>query len=81
MVWMMWLGATLVILGVLYSAGTAIYRGRMSNPHRSRAGARTLEPKHSGIRAIGLADKWPGLALIVIGAAILLFGLFGLRAL
>lgn len=80
MVWITWLGASLIILGVLYSAYAAIYRGRMSNPHSTAAGARTLEPKHSGIRALSPKDKWPGLALIVVGAAILLFGIFGLRA-
>lgn len=73
MVLITWLGAILVIIGVLYSAYVAIFRGRMSNPHTRRAGARTLEPKHSGIRALGARDKWPGLAMIVVGAAILLF--------
>lgn len=80
MVWITWLGAILFILGVLYSAYPAIFRGRMSNPHSSRAGARTLEPKHSGVRAFAVKDKWPGLLLIVVGAAILLFGVFGVRA-
>jgi hypothetical protein len=75
MVWITWLGAILVILGVLYSAYVAIFSGRMSNPHTTRAGARTLEPKRSGIRALGARDKWPGLAMIFVGGAILLFTL------
>ena len=74
MVWITWLGAALVILGVLYSAYVAIFRGRMSNPHTTRAGVPTLEPKRSGIRVLGVRDNWPGLAMIVVGAAILLFG-------
>ncbi|WP_265517252.1 hypothetical protein [Nitratireductor luteus] len=81
MVWIIWLGAVLVILGLLYSARSVIFRGRMSDPHSSPSAARTLEPKRSGIRMFGLKDHWPGLALIVVGAVILLFGFFGLRAL
>lgn len=74
MVWIIWLGATIVILGVLHSAHAAISRGRMSNPHTTRAGAHTLEPKLSGIRVLGVRDNWPGLTMFVVGAAILLFG-------
>lgn len=77
MVWITWLGAILIILGVLYSARASIFRGRMSNPHSSQAGVRTLEPKHTGIRVFSVLDKWPGLVLIVIGALILLFGYLG----
>lgn len=81
MVWIMWGGAALVILGMLYSVHAVIYRGRMSNPHTTPAEARTLEPRRSGIRTLGLTDHWPGLVLIALGAAILLFGYLGVPAL
>ena len=70
-----WLGALLVVCGVLYLAGQAIWRGRMSEPGPSSLGSRnTLEPAHRGVRFLGLGLNWPGLVLIVVGAIMLLFG-------
>ncbi|TKT76358.1 hypothetical protein [Aquamicrobium sp. LC103] len=74
MIWITWLGAIFVILGVLYTANAAVRRGRMSEPHSSPTAARTLEPRQSGIRAFGLKDNWPGILLILIGAIMLLYG-------
>ncbi len=74
MVLMIWLGALLVVCGVLVMARAAIFRGRMSDPHSSPPTGRTLEPTRSGIAAFGLAANWRGLALIVVGAAMLLVG-------
>jgi len=76
MITLNWIGAVLVIIGVLYAARSAIFRGRMSNPHSSPTATRTLEPKHSGIRAFGLKANWPAVVLIVLGVVLLLFGSF-----
>jgi hypothetical protein len=69
-----WIGALLIICGVLMMARTAIFRGRLSDPHSSRSTDHTLEPSTSGIRAFGLARNWPGLVLIAIGLIVLLIG-------
>ena len=68
-------GALLVVVGLLELAGPPIWRGRLSGK-RSRAAtvaSNTLEPKEPGA-GFGLATSWPGLALIALGAVLLLVG-------
>ena len=67
------IGALLVTCGVLYMAGAAIFRGRMSEPHPfpRELGGPTLEPRHRGL-GLGLKANWPGLLLVAIGALLLL---------
>jgi hypothetical protein len=67
-----WLGALLVFAGVLFLVAKAIWKGPMSGPSGSRAG--TLEPPGSGISVFRLSRNWPGLALIALGALLLLAG-------
>ena len=72
-----WLGALLVIVGVIVLANQAIGRGRLSQPGVSApAQVDTLEPPQQGMRFLGLGSNWPGILLIVIGGALLLFGGF-----
>ena len=67
------IGALLVLCGVVYMAGAAIYRGRMSDPHfNPNDTARTLEPRHRGLRFLGVRANWPGLLIITIGGLMLL---------
>lgn len=66
-----WIGALFIIGGVLYMAGAAIFRGRMSDPHVTPTGVRTLEPSRRGVRFLGITTNWPGLLLIAIGAIML----------
>ena len=67
------LGAMLIFAGVVYMAGAAIYRGRMSDPHiDSREHVPTLEPRHRGLRFFGWKANWPGLLMIVTGGILLL---------
>jgi dipeptide/tripeptide permease len=70
-----WLGAVLVVCGIVYLAMTTIYRGRMSDPQSPATDVTTLEPARRGLRFFGLKASWPGLFLIVIGAIIFSFGL------
>ncbi|MEK0082858.1 hypothetical protein [Benzoatithermus flavus] len=65
------LGALLVVGGVLYMAAQPIWRGRLSE-RRTPAGA-TLEPEKPAA-GFGLAANWPGLALVALGALLLLVG-------
>ena len=69
------LGALLVVLGLAALAGPPIWRGRLSGK-RSRAATvagNTLEPRQPGA-GFTLAASWPGLALIALGAILLLVG-------
>ncbi|HEX8168446.1 MAG TPA: hypothetical protein VF601_22010 [Beijerinckiaceae bacterium] len=70
-----WLGALLLIAGVVYMAAQPLWRGRLSGLGRPRPGAPvdTLEPaKPAG--GFGLKANWPGLALVAAGAVLLLVG-------
>jgi hypothetical protein len=71
-----WIGALLFICGIVLMARTAIFRGEMSEPHASRRGSGdvTLEPRHRGLRFLGVAANWPGIALAVVGGLMLLWG-------
>jgi hypothetical protein len=73
-----WIGALLVIGGLLYMARAAIFRGNLSEPHPTAYDPRgvTLEPQHRGMRFLGLHENWPGIVMLVIGALLLLLGVF-----
>jgi hypothetical protein len=70
-----WLGASFILIGLLFMVAQPIWRGRLSG-RRSRSdvvAANTLEPRKPGA-GFGLAANWPGLALVVLGAILLLVG-------
>lgn len=71
-----WLGGLLVIVGLLYLAGQTIWYGRMSGatPSRPVSSGTTLEPPRRGVRFLGLGSNWPGIALMALGAILLLAG-------
>jgi len=63
-----WLGALLVICGILYMALAAIFRGRSSDPDLSSVRTETLEPTRPGLRFLGIKSNWPGLlGLVAVG--------------
>jgi hypothetical protein len=67
-----WLGALLVIGGLLFMARQAIWRGRLSGGRpRSALGSDTLEPPERD-EGFGLAANWPGLVLVAVGAILLI---------
>jgi len=71
----LWIGALLVVCGILVMARTAIFSGELSDPHASPAEPGvTLEPQRRGLRFLGLRANWPGMLLMVIGALLLLIG-------
>jgi hypothetical protein len=74
-----WIGAFLVIVGVLFTAAQAIWRGRLSEARPARFGAAggTLEPRGANMGGFGLKANWPGLALMAVGGALLLAGAAG----
>jgi hypothetical protein len=66
------LGAFLVLSGVVYMAGQAIWHGRLSG-RRSPSQGDTLEPRERG-GGFGLGTNWPGFVLIALGAVLLIAG-------
>ena len=71
---LMGLGALLVLAGVLYMARAAIWRGSLSGPDSSRPVRGTLEPPRRNLKFLGLGTNWPGILLMVIGAILLVSG-------
>lgn len=70
-----WLGAALVVAGILYLAGQAIRRGRLSGQDAARTAlAGTLEPPRRGVGFLGFGPNFPGLLLIVLGGTLLIAG-------
>jgi hypothetical protein len=63
------LGALLVLGGILYMVHATILRGSLSRP----AGD-TLEPTRRGLGFLGVRANWPGLLLMAVGAVLLLSG-------
>ncbi|MEO5324040.1 hypothetical protein PV773_12020 [Mesorhizobium sp. CC13] len=74
MAMVMWIGALLLGCGVVMSALSAVYRDQLSNSRADTEVGRTLEPRHGGMRFLGIGRNGPALLLIVVGAIILLFG-------
>ena len=72
---LIWLGALLIVVGVVLTAIPPLWLSRLSRVRRvpARRPSNTLEPDRPA-RGLGLMDNWPGLALMVIGAVLLLVG-------
>ncbi|MGK6312686.1 hypothetical protein [Neorhizobium sp. DT-125] len=72
------LGSILVVIGLLYLLREALGRRRLSDPHRpDQASAKpTLEPRHQGVGFLGLRRNWPGLAMMAVGAILLISGAY-----
>jgi hypothetical protein len=68
------LGALLVLGGILYMARSAIWRGPLSGPESSRPVRDTLEPPRRSMRFLGLGTNWPGILLMAVGAVLLVAG-------
>ena len=71
---LMGLGALLVLGGILYMARTAIWRGPLSGHDSSRPVGDTLEPPRRSVRFLGLGTNWPGILLMAVGAVLLVSG-------
>ena len=72
------LGALLIIGGVVWMAGAAAYRGRLSDPgpNPNDTARPTLEPRHRGVGFLGLKANWPGIAMVLLGALLIFAPLF-----
>lgn len=68
------IGAFLVALGILYLAASAIFRGRLTEPHSTTRDPAdvTLEPRQTPVRFLSPKSNWPGLVAVLVGALLLL---------
>lgn len=72
---LIWLGALLILGGVVFMAVQPIWRGRLSGVRPVRPGrpGNTLEPRLPA-RGLDMKSNWPGLAMMAFGAVLLLAG-------
>ena len=75
------LGALLTVAGLVYMAGAALRRGRLSDPAPTAPDrpapnlatpGPTLEPRRRGLGFLGLSQNWPGLLMMAAGILLLL---------
>lgn len=72
---LIWIGALLIVLGVVLAAMPPILEGRLSRLRRvtpSRP-SNTLEPERPG-KGLDPRKNWPSLAMIAVGAILMLAG-------
>jgi hypothetical protein len=67
---LIWIGALLIVGGIVLAAGQVLWKGRLSDAHRGGAG-RTLEPQGRA-RALHPKHHWPSIALVAAGIVLLL---------
>ncbi|WP_134495107.1 hypothetical protein [Microvirga pakistanensis] len=69
---LIWLGALLIIGGVLYGAAQALWGGRLSSPKPSETVGTgvSLEPRQS-TKSFSLKKHWPAFALILLGSILI----------
>jgi drug/metabolite transporter (DMT)-like permease len=69
---LIWLGAVLILIGIVFMALQPLRRGQLSGGRlRSAQASDTLEPRRPA-RGFGLKSNWPGLALVALGAVLVL---------
>ena len=67
---LIWIGALLIIGGIVLAAGKVLWKGRLSDPHRVGSGT-TLEPQGRA-QALHPKHHWPSIALVALGLILLL---------
>jgi hypothetical protein len=67
-------GAFIMSAGLLYSVWIALSARNLTNPPRQsdNANSPTIEPERQGLQFFGWTRNWPALALVVIGALLML---------
>ena len=70
---LIWIGAFLIIAGIVLAAGQVLWRGRLSDPHRmgSADSSATLEPQ-GRVRPFHPKHHWPTIALVALGVVLML---------
>lgn len=70
---LIWIGALLVIVGVVYGAAQALWGGRLSDARlgRSTRTGASLEPRQSP-KSFSFKTHWPAFVLILLGGLLIL---------
>lgn len=70
---LIWIGAFLIVLGIVLAAGQILWRGRLSDAHRmgSTGSSATLEPQGRA-RAFHPKHHWPSIMLVALGIVLML---------
>jgi hypothetical protein len=70
---LVWIGALLIICGIVLAAGRVLWQGRLSDARRLGAtgASATLEPQGRG-RALHPKMHWPSIALVALGLVLIL---------
>ncbi|MGO4525262.1 hypothetical protein AB4097_10415 [Microvirga sp. 2MCAF35] len=69
---LIWIGALLIVAGIVLAAGRVLWKGRLSDPHRMGSGTgTTLEPRER-VRALHPKHHWPSIILVALGIVLML---------
>ncbi len=68
---LIWIGALLIIAGIVLAAGQVLWRGRLSDAHRMGSTGSTLEPQ-GRVRAFHPKHHWPSIMLVALGIIMML---------
>jgi hypothetical protein len=70
---LIWIGALLIVVGIVLAAGQVLWKGRLSDPHRmgSAGSGTTLEPRER-VRSLHPKHHWPSIALVALGIILML---------
>ncbi|WP_262268506.1 MULTISPECIES: hypothetical protein [Microvirga] len=70
---LIWIGALLIVAGIVLAAGRVLWKGRLSDPHRlgPAEGGATLEPRERA-RSLHPRHHWPSIALVALGIVLML---------
>ncbi|MGF9758691.1 hypothetical protein AAII07_26160 [Microvirga sp. 0TCS3.31] len=70
---LIWIGALLIIAGIVLAAGQMLWKGRLSDAHRMgpTGSSATLEPQ-GRVRAFHPKHHWPSIALVALGMIVML---------
>ena len=69
---LVWIGALLIIAGIVLAAGQVLWKGRLSDPHKmgSTGSSATLEPL-ARARSFHPKHHWPSIALVALGVVLM----------
>jgi len=68
---LIWIGALLIIAGIVLAAGQVLWKGRLSDAHRIGPTSTTLEPQ-GRVRAFHPKHHWPSIMLVALGIILML---------
>ena len=70
---LIWIGALLIIAGIVLAAGQVLWKGRLSDAHRmGPAGASTILEPQGRVRAFHPKHHWPSIILVAFGIILML---------